>query len=116
MERDLIVDVGPPGFGKTARLLAWVQAGRPLDRYPFWSRVIIVPSLKQAEELRKTLKTLRPDLDTYRWVFDYGEWYMARVGARDVEIAVDNVEALVRNAIGSPGSVVRVAIRGELAS
>jgi hypothetical protein len=57
--------------------------------YPFWSRIVLVPDINQAQIFRK-----QHDLD-YHQVFTFGEWMNARRGHLPVEIAIDNADMVL---------------------
>lgn len=95
--------------GKTERVIEWLSAGKRTDSYPFWSRVLIVPTYMEAERLRKGVLAQRfPDEDVYRWVFALDEWATARLGRDPVEIAVDNADYLLASLLGQAPAVITV--------
>lgn len=91
--------------GKTSTLVEWVKQGEPTDSYPFWTRVILCPDFRQAQQLRMDF-----DLE-YRQVFGIDEWKRARLGARPVELAIDNVDLFLEYELG--GGIKLVTATGE---
>jgi hypothetical protein len=91
--------------GKTNALVEWVRAGQRSDLYPFWTRVLVVPLRRRAQEVRE-----RFGLDSHQ-VFDLHVWREARGINRDVEVAVDDVDELLRGWL--PGRVARVSMTGR---
>lgn len=101
--------VRPRQAGKTSAAVQWVREGVSTNSYPFWSRVLLVPSIHEAGRIRKDY----PELD-YRQVFSFAEWRNARLGRMPVEVAVDNVEALIAQTIGQRASFL--TLNGEVTS
>lgn len=93
--------------GKTTEAVAWVLAGEATDSYPFWTRVLLVPTIEAADNARKQF----PALD-YRQVFAWSEWRRARLGALPVEVAVDNADLLIAQTIGQIARLV--TLTGEM--
>ena len=95
-EKDLpFVVARPRRNGKTTEAVDWVLAGEPTDSYPFWTRVLLVPTIAAADNVRSQF----PLLD-YRHAFSWNEWRNARLGARPVEVALDNADILIAQTIG----------------
>lgn len=87
--------------GKTTEAVEWVLAGEATDSYPFWTRVLLVPTIDAADNARRQF----PALD-YRQVFAWSEWQRARLGALPVEVAVDNADILIAQTIGQVARLV----------
>lgn len=103
-EKGLPAVVARPRIGgKTTEAVEWVLAGEPTDSYPFWSRVLLVPTIEAADQARKRF----PALD-YRQVFAWSEWRQARLGARPVEVALDNADILIAQTIGQVARFVTI--------
>lgn len=86
--------IGGRQAGKTIALLDWVRAGRRRATYPFWSRVIVTATEREASRLRK-----EGGLE-FRQVFSFADWRLAHRTQADVEIAVDDIDLLLRHLIG----------------
>lgn len=91
----------PRRNGKTTEAVKWVLEGDSTDSYPFWTRVLLVPSIAAADYVRRQF----PALD-YRQVFAWNEWRSARRGALPVEVAVDNADLLIAQYIGQVAGFV----------
>lgn len=89
------VIVRPRQAGKTYGLVQWVLAGEETDSYPGWSRVLLCQTFEQANRIRQ----LYPALD-YRQVFSFHEWTWTRLGARPVEVVVDNADQILESILG----------------
>lgn len=94
--------------GKTTEAVGWVLEGTATDSYPFWTRVLLVPNIHAADEVRRQF----PDLD-YRQVFAWNEWREARLGSRPVDVAVDNADLLIAQSIGQFARFVTITGRAE---
>ena len=114
MREDLKVIAGGRGSGRTTKLVEWLKGGRPLTSYPFWSRVVLTTTQRQAMWLRNDVLRRDPDLrgpflGTSRWVFSIDEWLRVRGMSREVEVAIDNAEEILWSAIGY-GNLTTVTI------
>lgn len=103
--------------GKTTRLLNWVAAGEKIDRYPGWSRVLVVHSIDEVLRLRSIIR-MDPEHplfedDPHR-VYSLEEWRSAHNVAHDVEVAIDNLDLHVAHLIGHHGRVAKVSMSGEV--
>lgn len=96
--------------GKTTELIAWVLAGEKTRSYPFWSRVLLVHQLQEAQHLR--VRGNKYGLD-YNQVFSMLEWSNARLGILPVELAIDNADFILQSLIGGPNRVVSISINDE---
>lgn len=106
-EKDAVqVAVRPRRAGKTTEAVEWVMAGEPTDSYPFWTRVLLTPTIEAADQARRQF----PALD-YRQVFAWSEWRSARLGARPVEVALDNADILIAQTIGQVARFVTITGR-----
>lgn len=93
--------------GKTHDLVQWVLLGKPTNSYPFWSRVLLVPTIQQANDVRR----LYQDLD-YRQVFSVREWQNARLGSDPVQVSIDNVEWLLQEIVGPANILAYASLTG----
>ena len=87
--------VRPRQAGKTHAIVQWILAGEKTNSYPGWSRVLLCHDLASADYVRKQF----PELD-YRQVFSWREWRERRPGPKPVEVAVDNADLILAQAIG----------------
>ncbi len=93
--------VRPRRAGKTHEAIQWVLEGHRIDTYPGWSRVLIVPDMRQADELRAAGNPHGLD---YRQVYFAQEWRDARVPNRhEIQTAVDNAETMLQGMLGGTG-------------
>jgi hypothetical protein len=92
--------VGGRRSGKTARLMEWVAEGEPIDQYPHWSRVVLTTTHEQSMILRDALKDRYLGRDIYCWVYSVDEWRRAYRTSPDVEVAIDNADALLQGMVG----------------
>ena len=96
--------------GKTTDLVRWVKEGKDTKSYPFWSRVILVHSLQEAQRMRK--KGNEYGLD-YTQVYSYQEWANAYKGLLPVEVGIDNADILLQSLFGiHPVKVVSITQEG----
>lgn len=84
----------PRQAGKTHMLVEWVRKGVETRSYPFWSRVILTPNIREADRIRGEYQ-----LD-YTQVYSLDEWRTAHLGPRSVEIGVDNLDWVLRDLLG----------------
>jgi hypothetical protein len=98
------VIVRPRQAGKTYEMVQWVKQGEPTRSYPFWSRIILCPTLEMAQRLR-TDETYGLD---YTQVFGVDEWRRARKGPLPVEVAIDNLDLFLAIGLGQTPAVVTV--------
>jgi hypothetical protein len=92
--------VRPRQTGKTFEMVKWVLAGRETHSYPGWSRVILTPTLDQADYIRKQYPALE-----YHQVYSWREWRERFPGREFVEVAVDNADEVLAQAIGQRAAV-----------
>jgi hypothetical protein len=100
-------------LGKTTRLIEWVERGKPTQMWPGWSRIILTPTMEEADTIRRTLRARGGKADTYRWVFSWGEWQRAQISAAqslDLEVGIDNLDILLNNLIEGRGTVKVVTL------
>jgi len=93
--------VGGRASGKTQRLLDWVLQGVEADGYPGWSRVLIVPTMEQLEDMRERVRHRCvkggiewAEIDFSHRIYAWEEWRTANraVLNPETEIALDNVD------------------------
>ena len=97
--------VRPRQAGKTHAAVEWVLEGEATDSYPGWTRVLLTQSITEADRVRQAF----PELD-YRQVFSFNEWRNARLGAKPVEVAVDNADMILASLLGQTPS--RITMTG----
>lgn len=90
--------------GKTWAAVEWVRRGKKTGQYPGWSRVLLVPTIQDAERIRRRERALNipneEQLD-YRQVFSYSEWKHARVPMRhEIQVMVDDLDRLLSQILG----------------
>lgn len=103
------------GRGKTSDLITWVKLGTPTAQYPFWTRIILEPTMQMANQLRGgEPATNKYGLD-YHQVYHLGEWQRAYRGRtfRKVEIGVDNVDIFLQLFLGVEGKITRATATGD---
>lgn len=101
--------------GKTTDLITWVKLGTPRSTYPYWSRIIIEPTMQMANQLRGgEPATNKYGLD-YHQVYYLQEWVDAYRGrnSRDVEIGIDNVDIFLYLLLNSRGKITRATATGD---
>lgn len=106
----------PRRAGKTRLLLEWVRAAERCDAYPFWTRIIITPDLKQADLLRDELRRsyIGNDGLYYNMVYAYEEWKTTQLGSSwEGEVGIDNLDTLLNYLFGHRGSVSVVTLNGD---
>lgn len=87
--------------GKTTHLLAWLKEAKRTNSYPFWDRVLLVHSIRRAQDLRIDLRREAEAAGVedsgvyYNLVYSFEEWKKARLGHAPVDIAVDDLDFLV---------------------
>lgn len=93
--------------GKTTQLIDWLIDGDPIDSWPSWSRVLIVPDGEQRRNIVSRFQvanlTLRDKGCTGglgKIVLTVGDYALTRLRLADVEVAVDNADHLVEQMIG----------------
>lgn len=116
------------GRGKTTQLIDWLHFGQFRHGYPFWTRIIITPDINQADMIRSILHKMH-DQDTgvcrleknpcthdpYRWVFSWDEWLRVSLGrsTENIEVAIDNVDMLLRMLIRGKGRLKILTLTNE---
>lgn len=98
--------VWPRQAGKTTKLCQWVEEGERIDEFPFWSRILVVPTVSDANRVR--IERGWTDLDHNR-VYSFSEFRDMRAGALTVEVAIDRAEELIYQSLGRPA---RIAVLG----
>jgi hypothetical protein len=118
------------GTGKTTELLAWVLGGESVEGYPGWDRVLLVPSIERAEQLKPMALLIANerrtdeersegppelvfgDLDYSHRVYGVEEWARASNVREDTEIAIDGIDQVwgLVNILRLPGELVRYSL------
>jgi hypothetical protein len=109
----LRVVLGGRGEGKTTRLIEWLIGGELLDRWPSWSRVLItyedaLPYIR-SDQFRAADAELREKGcigGLGKVVLTVGDYAITRLRLADVEVAVDNAEAMIAQQIGLTPDIV----------
>lgn len=78
--------------GKTTRIVRWVQMGEQTQQFPFWSRVMLVQNAPRRRQLIEGEHQLHP-----RQVFTLADWSKAAIADRSVEVAIDDVDLILRS-------------------
>lgn len=93
--------------GKTTQLVDWLVHGEPIDVWPSWSRVLIVPEARQLEDLVSRFRVADQTLRDKgcagglgKVVLTVGSYTLTRLRLADVEVAVDNADHLIEQALG----------------
>lgn len=93
--------------GKTTQLVEWLIGGEPIDAWPSWSRVLIVPDPRQMDDLVSRFKVADQTLRDKgcrgglpKVILTVGSYALTRLRLADVEVAVDNADHLIEQAIG----------------
>lgn len=93
--------------GKTTQLIEWLVNGEPLDVWPSWSRVLIVPTPEQMSDIvhrfqvaDQTLRGKGCPGGLGKVVLTVGSYQLTRLRLADVEVAVDNADHLIEQALG----------------
>ena len=96
------------GAGNTHALATWVKGGAPLDGFPYWTRVLVVPE----ENTGFTREQFDLDFDQ---VLSLAEFQRKShfVPWDRVEFALDGVEHLLANALHLPKLPSVMAIWGQ---
>lgn len=99
--------------GKTTQLIEWLLGGEPIDKWPAWSRVLIVPNPRQMEYIVDRFKTADRELrdkgcpgGLQKVVLTAGGYGLTRLRLADVEVAVDNAEELIEQQLGLRPDIV----------
>lgn len=92
--------------GKTTRLIEWLLGGEPIDRWPSWSRVLIVHQ-DHLNYIRGEFRAADAELRERgcpgglgKAVLTHGDYALTRLRLADVEVAVDNAEDLIAQQLG----------------
>lgn len=93
--------------GKTTRLIEWLLGGEPIDKWPAWSRVLIVPNPRQMKYVVDRFTAADRELrdrgcpgGLQKIVLTAGGYALTRLRLADVEVAVDNAEELIEQQLG----------------
>lgn len=93
--------------GKTTQLIDWLTHGEPIDKWPSWSRVLIVPDAQQMQDTVRRFAVADQVLrekgcigGLAKIVLTVGSYALTRLRLADVEVAVDNADHLIEQAIG----------------
>ena len=93
--------------GKTTQLVDWLTHGEPIDAWPSWSRVLIVPDGQQLDDITRRFTVAAQTLRDKgckgglgKVVLTVGSYALTRLRLADVEVAVDNADHLIEQAIG----------------
>lgn len=111
----LKVVIAPRRGGKTTQLLDWVLAGKEVDGYPGWSRVLVVHSIEMERHLRRMIVEYSGlpwvDIDFTHRVYAWVEWKKAQGVHPDTEVMIDNVEFLLPR---MPGHLEGFSVSGQI--
>lgn len=103
--------------GKTTDLITWVKLGTPTSHYPYWTRIMLEPTMQMANQLRGgEPATNKYGLD-YHQVYYLQEWLGAYRGRtpnfRNVEVGIDNVDIFLQFLLEGQGKIVRATATGD---
>jgi len=104
--------------GKTHALVNWVKGGRKVSYWPYWDRVILVSSRREADILRRPVADeTRYDLD-YHQVFTVDEWkkgIQSRIRG-PIVLGIDNIEYFLNRMLFNTGysQIAMITGTGEL--
>lgn len=122
-EHTMMVVVAGRRGGKTQATIQWLLEGRPLDEYPFWSRVIIGSSHEQVLDITRRVREATEHLEDTPVLWDIRKaiWtpddligLQKHRGVRGLEFAVDNAELVIEQILNQRLSFITVT--GQLAS
>ena len=110
--------------GKTTAMIQWLLNGKPIDKYPYWSRVILCPTHEQVVYVTKRVHevtALLDEDDQSTWDIRKAIWSLEDLnsvrkhhGTRDIEVGVDNMELIVENILNGP--IAFTTMTGKLQS
>jgi hypothetical protein len=93
--------------GKTTQLIDWLLDGETIDKWPSWSRVLIVPNPRQMEDIVSRFRAADQELRDKgcpgglgKVILTAGGYALTRLRLADVEVAVDNAEMLIEQQLG----------------
>jgi hypothetical protein len=93
--------------GKTTQLVDWLVDGDPIDKWPSWSRVLIVPEKQQLMNIVSRFQVANHALrdkgcpgGLQKVILTAGGYALTRLRLADVEVAVDNAEQLIEMQLG----------------
>lgn len=107
--------------GKTKALIEWMLQGKPIDHYPYWSRVIICPTKESVVYMTNRLWQATRHMGDVREVYDIRKavWSLNDLttskkhhGTRDLEFGVDDAELVIAQILNQPLSFI--TLTGEL--
>ena len=76
--------------GKTTKLMAWVNEGIAVDRYPYWSRVAVVDSIQRHIQLKGEYWGKIEDFDHRVYTFD--EIQEGRFPSTETVYRIDDID------------------------
>lgn len=95
--------------GKTTAAIVWVALGERTTRYPGWSRVLVVPTMRRLDHIRREWWHTLDDF-SHR-VYTLAEWAPARGIGPDVEVCLDDLDTLLATGLPRlPGRIVAATI------
>lgn len=107
----IVVVTGRQG-GKTTAMIQWFLNGRPIDTYPYWSRVILCPTHEQVVYVTNKVREATASFDENNqstWDIRKAIWSLEDLnsvkkhhGTRDIEIGVDNMELIIEDILNGP--------------
>jgi hypothetical protein len=98
--------VQPRRAGKTYKLVEWVRQGKKSSDYPYWSRIMLVSNMMEAERIRNSY-----DLDCHQ-VFTFDGWqHRYFLPTTEVEVAIDNAELIFTRMFNS--DIRMISMTGE---
>lgn len=93
--------------GKTTQLIEWLLNGEPINAWPSWSRVLIMPEKQQVTDLVRRFQVADQTLrdkgcigGLAKVALAVGDYALTRLRLADVEVAVDNADHLVEQVLG----------------
>lgn len=96
--------------GKTTALIGWVAAGKPMQGYPGWTRILLVHDRNEHNRLRRRYWWCIDDFE--HRIYTLTDWCNARNVSRGVAIAIDNLDLHLHLRTSGNGFVDLVSITG----
>lgn len=83
--------------GKTTAALEWVRGGAGVYKYPFWSRVLIVPNIHEVMRLKDSGAWVEIEDFDHR-VYSFKEFYQnPNFRSERTEYRIDNLDMVLRS-------------------
>jgi hypothetical protein len=101
MSQNISVLVGGRAAGRTTRLIEWVLDGEKAQGYPGWTRVMVVPTMRELDALRdivhKRVGEHVPwgEIDFSHRFYAWAEWRNVGMVNPQTQVGIDDLDRIL---------------------